>query len=87
MHQRAVAELTAANAGPKGLRAGEELAAVVSKDIGHRSLPAAEVVGVKHGGQTGTMKRILPWVLGEGTGQGRNGADDAFNDSATRGLE
>jgi len=42
---------------------------VVSKDIGHRSLPAAEVVGFKHGGQPGTMKRILPRVLGEGTGQ------------------
>ena len=87
MHQHAVAELTAAYAGPKGLRAGEELAAVLSKESGHRSLPAAEVVGVKHGGQPGTMKRILPRVLGEGTGQGRNGADDALNDSATRGLE
>lgn len=66
MHQRAVAELTAANGGPKGLRAGEELAAVVSKDIGHRSLPAAKVVGVKHGGQPGTMKPIPPREQGKG---------------------
>jgi hypothetical protein len=60
---------------------------MVPKGIGHGSLPAAEVVGVKHGGQTGTVKRILPRVLGEGTGQGRNGADGASNDSAARGLE
>jgi hypothetical protein len=60
VHQRAVTELTAANAGPKGLRGGEELAAVVSKGMGHGSLPAAEVVGVNHSGQPVTKKRILP---------------------------
>jgi hypothetical protein len=51
---------------------------VVPQGGGHGSLPAIEVVGVQQDGRPSPMKRILPWVLGGGTGQDRNGADDFF---------
>ena len=42
----------------------EKLAAVVSQDGGHCSLPATEVLGVQHGGQPSPMKRIMIRGLG-----------------------
>jgi hypothetical protein len=53
------AELSQPETGREGLGRAQEIAAMVPQGGGHGGLPAAEVVGVEHGGQTRSEELAL----------------------------